>query len=203
MVLEILKYVSWGLGVLAAGLAGYLGGYFKKKGEDRAIQENFNELLRQTVETTERTKGIEAKISTDVWSRQKRWELKREVLFEATKRVALVVDRLKTLANVLQTELKNPGVKAPDWAQMKIDANEKWFEATAGLDESRIFVGVSCSKNTLDALVKFGQLTTRVAAQIHNGDGEIFKRSVPQLFEANDTITDAIRKELAIDGGGS
>jgi hypothetical protein len=41
-----------------------------------------------------------------VWDRQKRWELKREVLFEAMRRVADIDEVLNTLNAILQVELK-------------------------------------------------------------------------------------------------
>jgi len=173
----------------------------KKKGENRAIHEDIEKLVDQVRAVTTTTKEIEAKISGEVWDRQKRWELKRDVLFEATKRVAIIFDRLKNLDNVLQTEIKNPAVKDLQWKQLRIDENNKWFEATAGLEESKLFIGVSCGMDLLNAVAKFAQLTSNIAGKIYKGDGEIFKKSVTQLFDGSDAIRNAIRKELAIDGG--
>jgi len=184
----------------------YLSAYLKKKAEGLATREEFKDLQKQTAELTRTTKEIEAKISGELWNQQKRWELKREVLFEATKRVAIIFDCLKHLDNILKTELKNLSVKDLQWTHLKIDQNNKWFEARAGLEESRMFIGVSCGMDVLNAVAKFGQLTANIAAQINKGDGEIFKKSVTQLFDGNDAIRNAIRKELAIDsgaGGGS
>ena len=47
---------------------------------------------------TEAMKKIEANISTGVWDKQKRWEMKREVLFETTKRVSEVDDAMLSYA---------------------------------------------------------------------------------------------------------
>jgi hypothetical protein len=63
-------------------LVGYLTGYAKKKGENRAIHEDLGKLTDQVAAVTKTAKEIEAKISSDLWDRQKRWELKREVLRE-------------------------------------------------------------------------------------------------------------------------
>jgi len=199
---EILKFVGWGLTTLGGAFIGsFLGSYMKKKGENRAIHEDIEKLVDQVRAVTTTTKEIEAKISGEVWDRQKRWELKRDVLFEATKRVAIIFDRLKNLDNVLQTEIKNPAVKDLQWKQLRIDENNKWFEATAGLEESKLFIGVSCGMDLLNAVAKFAQLTSNIAGKIYKGDGEIFKKSVTQLFDGSDAIRNAIRKELAIDGG--
>src|SRR6266849_3945597 len=93
----------------------YLSAYLKKKAEGLATREEFKDLQKQTAELTRTTKEIEAKISGELWNQQKRWELKREVLFEATKRVAIIFDCLKHLDNILKTELKNLSVKDLQW----------------------------------------------------------------------------------------
>jgi len=46
---------------------------------------------------TKATKEIETKISSDVWDRQKQWELKREILFDATKRLSEIENKLLSL----------------------------------------------------------------------------------------------------------
>ena len=69
------------------------------------------------------------------------------------------------------------------------------------LHESRLFVGVTCGGGVADALDKFGHLTATIAAKINKDDGEIFKKSVSVLFELNNAIRDAIRKDLSIDEG--
>ena len=54
----------------------YLGSYLKKKGENLATHEDIDKLLAQVTAVTQATKEIEAKISVDVWERQKKWEIK-------------------------------------------------------------------------------------------------------------------------------
>jgi hypothetical protein len=78
----------------SAGAGAYLGGYLKKKGENLATHEDVDKLKEQVRVVTTTTKEIEAKISNEVWDRQKRWELKRDVLFEGTKRLSEVDEAL-------------------------------------------------------------------------------------------------------------
>jgi hypothetical protein len=82
------------LTIAGAAIAAYFGACFKKRGEDQALREGFAEVLRQTTETTQATKKMEATISNEVWDRQKQWEMKRDVVFEATKRMGTVKDKL-------------------------------------------------------------------------------------------------------------
>jgi hypothetical protein len=196
---DTLHWVIWGLGILVTGLGGFLAGYLKKKGENLAQKENLENLIKEVHAVTTTTKKIEAEISSGVWDRQKRWELKRDVLFEAARRIAATYDALKNLDNYLQTEIKNPAIKNLGWTQIGIDENTKWFKAKAALDESRLFIEVTCGGDVADAVDKFGHLTTTVAAKINKNDSEIFKQSTAQLFSLNNTIKAAIRKELAIE----
>jgi hypothetical protein len=94
------------LTIIGAGISAYFGAYLKKKGENLATHEDINKVLVEVRATTQATKEIEAKISDEVWDRQKRWELKREVLFEAMRRVADIDEVLNTLNAILQVELK-------------------------------------------------------------------------------------------------
>ena len=80
--------------LLGAVLRPYLTGYATKKGENLATHEDIDKVLEQVKAVTEATKKIEADISTGVWDRQKRWEMKREVLFEAARRLSEIDDAM-------------------------------------------------------------------------------------------------------------
>lgn len=68
-------------------MGAYLGSYLKKKGENLARREDIEGLVEQVSAVTKATKEIEAKISSNVWDRQKQWELKRDLLLDAVKRM--------------------------------------------------------------------------------------------------------------------
>jgi hypothetical protein len=98
----VLKVVLWTLGVLSVGLSGYLTGDLKKKGENLATHEDIDKVLYEVRATTQATKEIEAKISSALWDRQKRWELKREVLFKTVDKIGIA----KTALNALFASIK-------------------------------------------------------------------------------------------------
>jgi hypothetical protein len=191
------------LNALIVGLGIYLSSYLKKKAQNLATREEFKELQKQTAALTRTTAQIEADIKASQWDRQKRWELKREVLFEAARRVAAVHDALRNLNNGLQTKLKNPSLNEGVWDQFKVDENAKWFQLKSALDESRLFVGVTCGENVAETLEKYNGITTKVAALIYNNDGEIYRKSLSEMIALNDAIRDAIRKELGLSIGES
>ncbi len=74
--------------VLSAGIGAFIGAYLKKKAENLATHEDIDKLLLQIKVTTEATKSIEARISNEVWDRQRQWELKREALLEGGRSIA-------------------------------------------------------------------------------------------------------------------
>jgi hypothetical protein len=75
----------WVFTTVFAAVGAYLGAYLKKKGENLATHEDFERVLVEVETTTKATKAIEEKISDDFWSKQRRWELKRDVLLEAVR----------------------------------------------------------------------------------------------------------------------
>jgi hypothetical protein len=189
-----------GLAVLASVFLGFLAGYVKKKGENLATHEDIGKLVEQMSAVTKATKDIEAKISSDVWDRQKRWELKREVLFEATRRLADVEDGLLSLNSVLQVERAGQKDDELPWAETKHHSITKWSKASAAFDEARILVNMACEKETVAAFEAFGTLVNVIAAKITPGkDWEIYQKSLPEREKKRVAVRAAVRKELGID----
>jgi hypothetical protein len=66
-----------GLFVLSAAGA-YLGSYVKRKGEDRASQENFDKLREQLRKTTQDTEEIKTALSRKNWLTQRQWPIREQ-----------------------------------------------------------------------------------------------------------------------------
>jgi hypothetical protein len=105
-----------------AGAGAYLGSCLKKKGENLATHEDIKQLVEQVSAVTNATKEIEAKISDDVWTRQKHWEMKRDVVFDTSRKIARIDDLLTSLFVVAQKHFE---------AQKKGDTSysESWLKA--------------------------------------------------------------------------
>ena len=83
------SFIAWGLTTLIGAFVGsYLAGYLKKKGDNLATKEDFDDLKKQTRELTQTTKEIEAKINDQVWNRQRQWEMQRDVLIEYARTIS-------------------------------------------------------------------------------------------------------------------
>jgi hypothetical protein len=78
----------WGIPVLSlitAGAGAYIGSYLKKRAENLATKDDFNDLKAQTAALTQTAKQIEAKISDEVWASQRQFEMKQDGAFKALK----------------------------------------------------------------------------------------------------------------------
>jgi hypothetical protein len=182
------------LTVVGSGVAAYAGAYFKKRGEDKAITDGFAEVLRQTRETTEATKAIEAKITDKMWDRQKRWELRQDLLFEATREITKVRRSLLDLWQ-LQVETKRATVGGNSPLLLKRD--ELWANfnrVSDKFDELALVAEVICSQPVRDALNHFSEETHELGHE-----EEITPARLAGLEEKWLVAIAAIRKELEID----
>lgn len=67
---------------LIAGIAAYGGAYFRRKGENKALQEDFKEIRRQLQTTTRDTEEIKQQLANHSWLTQQQWSA-REQLYTA------------------------------------------------------------------------------------------------------------------------
>lgn len=194
------KLIALALTTLVGAFIGsFLGSYLKKKGENLATHEDLDKLLEQVRAVTTTTKEIEAKISTDVWDRQRRWELKRDVLFSATKGIAAIEDSLVDLNVAHFTEGERQQKVGPTSLKLKSQAVQKWGEEATKFDEVRMLVGIVCGKEVTDACNAFGMFARRIAIKIGENDAEIYDKSEKEFVAKSIAAATAIRKELEMD----
>lgn len=188
------------LTTLASAFVGsYLAGYLKRKGENLATHEDIGKLTDQVAAVTKTTKEIEANISSNVWDRQKRWELRREVLFEAARRIAEIDDSLLSLDSMHQADRKF--VEVPSgvgWPEKKSKIVTRWSKAATAFDETKLFVAIVCGKETKEAFDALGTVANNIAIGIST-DSETYQKSQPELTRKLLAVRAAIRKELGID----
>jgi hypothetical protein len=191
-----------GLAVVA-GFSGWLGAYFsaywKKKGEQAATHDDLENVLKEVRAVTKTTEEIKADISAGLWDRQKRWEIKREVLFEVVLRIWRSYSVLKNLDVVLRTEIANSTATNLFQMKTKVEENAKWFEAVGALDESGLFIDATCHKSIGGNLWEYRKLAADIAAKIYQNDVNILKSKNIELLGLRNRVLDGIRKELEID----
>ncbi len=196
------------LTIAGSAIAAYYGAYFKKRGEEKAIADGFAEVLRQTRKMTEATKAIEAQISDEVWSRQRQWESKREVLFECTKQaiaarfgIAFLEDQYSNEAGPAdQTEARN---------KARADGVESFDEVIEFLRANTALAQLMCGDVTTDFLYEYADVAVQLARLIinHTESDDSYLETRDDLWQRADILSDevmmAIRYELGIPPPGS
>src|SRR5580692_2968236 len=197
----------WGFLLVPVGawLGALLGPYLKKKGENLATHEDLQKLVTQVEAVTTATKQIETKISNEVWDRQKRWEVKRDVLFEAIRRTSEIDNALRKIKAMLQVEAENP-LKEDDSlgqlarAQSRNDVTNKWLSASTEFEETKLLVAVVCENETREAFDVLGAYVNIIAAEMTTkGEAEIYDRMYGEVSRKILGVRAAVRKELGVD----
>jgi hypothetical protein len=192
---------------LGAVFGSYLTGYATKKGENHATFEDINKLVEQVKAVTEATKRIEAEISSGIWDKQKRWEMKREVLFEAARRVSEIDEAMLT-SSVLwkadRAKQKEWESQAPEmaeqlaWSETKTEKIMRWTKASSDFDVSRAFVLIICSKEAAQVFNDLGTFVNILASKLTK-DPDAYDAGRPELFKKILLAQKAIRRELEVD----
>jgi hypothetical protein len=175
-----------GLNLIVSGCGAYCGTSLKQKRKSFATLEDI----------TKASKEIEGKITSELWARQRFWELKRDVLFEATRRVGEIEELLNTLNSILQIELKEPKEGNLAWMEMKIGNNKKWSKASAHFGETKQFVAVTCGRETKEAFDSYGNLADELATAINKRTANAYEKYFPELTVKHLAVRAAVRSEL-------
>lgn len=190
--------------LLGAVFRPYLTGYGTKKGENLATHEDIGKLVDQVKAVTEATKKIEAEISSGVWDRQKRWEMKREVLFDATRKISELDDAMSTYSAVLREDRMKQKVQTPSmeeqlvWEQAKKDRLIEWNKAFTEFDVSRAFVRIVCGEEATAAFNELAAWINKLTEEmVGNPDAYLSGRT--ELSRRIALVQKAIRKELEVD----
>jgi hypothetical protein len=184
---------------VCAGAGAYLGSYLKNKGEHLATREDIDKVVEQVRVVTKATKEIEAKISDEVWDRQKRWELKREVLFDTIKRTALVKDALTELYAFFDAEKGSRSPSSLERSEARLKVMTEWSEAVNNLDQATLLVGLVCAEESREILLKFSLFVRQLATELTSGKPEALLATTDQLATHLNAITAAMRKELGLE----
>jgi hypothetical protein len=189
-------YISMPLiSFVAAGAGAFFGAYLKKKGENLATHEDINKLVAQVSAVTEATKQIEAKISNEVWDRQRLWEMKRDVLLTLVKAESAAKEAWESLVAAKGT-VKGQSPDNPIVISITGTALRDWNTAIAGLDSARAQVSIVCEKDLDDRLDSIVLLMRETATEISKGLGE-FDEHISRLAKERMALRRAIRAELA------
>jgi hypothetical protein len=179
--------------LVASGFGAYFSGYFKKKGERVATQEDIEKVRHEVEVVTTATRSIEARISHEVWERQRTWELKREMLVDLTKRLAAVDDALVSVRTA-------EGLAGDEFAEARLKAVQKWKATTTEFDETRLLVDIVCGREIKIACDTLRLCVNDIFASVRKDSTSYGEKAGMELARCIFAVKEAIRKELGIAG---
>lgn len=185
-----------GLSLVGGWLGAYLGAYLKKKAENLATHEDIDKLVDQMRAVTAATKEIESKVEGKVWDRQRRWELKRDVIFEANKAITDLVNSGAVLHAIVETD--SGRTEGPRWDK-RAEASTKLNEAARRFDEAVFRATLVCGRELVKRLSQFGILMRELANEINNGSTVAFMGAVEEMAVKREGIKIASRQELGFE----
>jgi hypothetical protein len=193
--------LTWLLAIvpfLSAGIGAYLGSYLKKKGENLATHEDISKLVDQVSAVTKATKEIEAKISSDLWNRQKQWELRREMILDVSKAVSEMEDVLILIQSTLQVRQEPEDA---EWMQSYYKTLKRWRDACGTFDRARMLVAIACSPQTASIVGEYGRYATTLSAEMtKNKNAAIYDQKATGLQSRYLQLGRALRQELRDNG---
>lgn len=193
------KLAAWVLATAGASFAGsYFGAYFKKKGENLATHEDIDKVVDQVKAVTQTTKEIEAKISSDLWDRQKRWELKREVTFGAAKAAGAAKDTLAKMHGIYMTDKQNAAQGKPTRPNKQSEAYAAFNKAADELDQAFMLVATVCGDELRNEVGGFAEFARNTAIEVAGGKPEKFLERTAECVGRYTNIAKAIRGELGL-----
>jgi hypothetical protein len=181
--------------LLFAFAGSFSAGYLKKKGKNPATHEDLNNLVEQVEATTRATRAIESRISSEVWDRQRQWELKREAVLGAIEALSAAEDTLMTACAFHQMLLK----KRTSLAKEQYDkAMLDWKDKMTVFESKRTIATLMCGDELNTSLI-----TVRNA--IRTGMKWLMTRSVKSSDEIGALVSPAMhaavigaRRELGL-----
>lgn len=189
------KLIELALFALASGFGGYFGAYLKKNGENLSTHEDIDKLVTQVSAVRQATDEIKAEISDDVWRRQKHWELKKEVLFEAARKLSALEEVLVSLQTLYQVKEKYDSEK---FIERTKEEFVHWRKAYEEFKEAALLVGIVCGKELSELCDTFSGIARDGASEIMREDLSAYRQRLPELAKQSVHITTGIRRELNV-----
>ena len=185
---------------VTAGCGAFLGSYLRKKGENKAIHEDIGKLVDQMKAVTQATKEIEAKISDDVWARQRRWELRRDILLQTMDEIANMQGPLAGVAAAAMSleDATDEGRKqtAPQRMQAASDA---LGVAMPNIFKAMYRVQLVCGPDVQKHVLRVQNLMFSAYQLITRGQARDAIRMTGDIGHATEETQAAIRHELGMD----
>ncbi|MGH9599460.1 MAG: hypothetical protein ACRD27_06320 [Terracidiphilus sp.] len=176
-----------------AGAGAYLGAYLKRKGENLATKQDIGELTKTTEE-------IKAKISDDVWDRQKQWEMRRDAILEANRAMHELDTALARFDSAHRSSGKGgisipPELTFPD----RLKKAERCEACRVDFRRAKFVTDLVAGEEIKDRLHEYYEEAVRILNEIEKEDAAYFTPERTKAFaDKRNEVTEAAQKELNI-----
>jgi hypothetical protein len=173
-------------------LGSFVGAYLKKKGQNLATHEDLNKLVEQVAAVTKTTKEIEAKISDEVWGRQRLWEMKRDAFFALVKAETAAKDALITLSSVWEVVRAQPP-DDPNSTEAVLKASRSWWAACGDFESAGAQAHLVCGPDVAKQLDSLTLFLRQTVSKLSECDVDYHAK----FREEREALLAAVRKDLA------
>jgi hypothetical protein len=194
-------WLGWGLQLLiifGALVFAYSKTVASESGKIDAISLNLATVVDNIEAQTRATEVIKASISNDVWDRQRRWELKKEVSFKVVSDLTFLHDALSGLHARMQTQRQSPESGAQHHLDSIWGALQTWNSVSTSLNTSIIHAQIVCGVQFQNALQVANIEVRGVFIRVNNGELDFYPNSLEQIVLAMRNLQNATRQELGI-----
>jgi len=184
------KDIIWVLSIVTGLLVGYLGGYVKKKAENRAMREDIEVLTRAAEE-------IKANVADKSWDRQRHWEMKRDALLAMIQALGLAGESLMYMAGTYQ--IGRAGQTPPDWPEKAKELSETWLQNMNDYDQKRFVASLLGGKDLDEAMQTAGRSMRKLAQAAMKGLPYDMDTDMPNVREKIAAVRIAATKALSLE----
>lgn len=174
------QLTTWLVTLIVAGLGAWFGAFLREKGKNYATKEDIQTL-------TQLTEEVRANVTDQVWVRQRRWDLKRDLYWKLIENISDVDGAYAVIRHELACN------RQPSTVQM-----EKWYELRGSQIRLIALAHLILSKDAIGAFQKMVELDTNATdmSRALGRPGEVsFTERVPiveKLRVANQRLFDLI-----------
>jgi hypothetical protein len=193
-------FLTWFLSALGGAFVGsFVAGYLRKKGENLATHEDLDKLIVQMKATTEATKAIEARISDEVWNKQRQWELKREIIIQLIRSLSATENALMELYSIHAATLPNIQELIAVRLQERLSKTDLWNAANLELDNARVIAALVAGKDLSKAMFGATYAIRLAGKSILIGDTGKFDKHQVIISKLQHGVLVAAQKELGLE----
>lgn len=195
---------AWGMGSLTTAICGgvglYLGAYLRKKGENLATHEDIDGLVEQVRAVTRVTKEIEAKVSGEVFSRERLWELRRSILLDGAKKLGALVETFVALGAAYGADAEEIRKGLPGHAEERRRRGDEFHEASKIFLGSTFFMlGLVSGQEIAQPIEQLYDIMNKVENELGDGKLDAFVGCAREFGEALKGVTHVFQRELGLE----